>query len=248
MRCFHIILASLMANSAYAGLAARSSNTHSDIKSPEPEPETFNGYAGQPPNIRPSIEPGAKNTIDPTLHEIGQQTGSASTLHRRQKSSAKVLCHVQNLQPVPRESIVTLQKWQYSLATGQNSAPWSCTQVACKYNTGVWLCNDNMWQVTVNSITISYHMNDILDEEGCTTSGNHDSIQGQAFSNDNYNVIVGWDPCLQEIPEEDINLGKNIAYTPQTRVISVKKLTISQSKSSALLLGWYWDFTLHISV
>ncbi|XXH04093.1 hypothetical protein Hte_010504 [Hypoxylon texense] len=204
MRYPNLVLASFMANGICANLIH--GNILDDTKSAKPE--ISNGYA---------VELGLNEIIDTTVHMIDRQIHGTSpdllperlrrTLRPMSRSvSSKVYCHIPNSQPAPRQSIETLRSWACSLMQTEKLGPWECRQVACKYNTAIWLCNDNNDQADVNTITVSRHVDDILNERDCETSGDEDSIQGQAFSNENYNVIVSWDSCAVANPSEDINV------------------------------------------
>ncbi|KAI1653830.1 hypothetical protein F4813DRAFT_240868 [Daldinia decipiens] len=153
---------------------------------------------------------GIKKTFNGTIQEIDMQIRNLNpdfswehfqSMTRRQdkpprkRITEKVLCHVQNLPPASRVAIEKSRDWLNSLATGLSVDAQRCTKFSCMENAAVWFCNDNLWWIQQNSITLADHINDILDEPDCAISGNDNLIQGQAFDGGDYNIIVNADQC-----------------------------------------------------
>ncbi|KAI8965209.1 hypothetical protein F5Y11DRAFT_313303 [Daldinia sp. FL1419] len=174
-----------------------------------PRAEMFNGLAVAPLTIRGVVDSdGTEKTFNGTIQEIDMQIRdlnpsfsweSFQSATRRQyetvekRRTEKVLCHVQNLPPASRTAIEKNRDWLNSIATEMSVDAQRCSKFSCMDNAAVWFCNDNLWWIQQNSITLADHVGMILGEPDCETSSNHNMIQGQAFDGDGYNIIVNAD-------------------------------------------------------
>ncbi|KAI0383419.1 hypothetical protein F5Y04DRAFT_279124 [Hypomontagnella monticulosa] len=167
---------------------------------------SLNGRTVAPFVIRGIIDSsGIEKTFNGTIQEIDAQirslnpdfswerfqpsaqgTRSVSTQFKRQKL---------NLPPAPRKGIESTRDWLNNLASSLSVSAQQCTKFSCTGNTALWFCNDNLGWIGRNSIVLATHVDSILNEPGCTTSGNNDLIQGQSFDLDNYNIIINGDQC-----------------------------------------------------
>ncbi|OTB10204.1 hypothetical protein K445DRAFT_309720 [Daldinia sp. EC12] len=175
------------------------------------EDEIFNGLIVAPLIIQGVVGSDAvEKTFNGTIQEIETQIRNLNpdftwedflrvTRHElkqlRKRRTEKVLCHVQNLPPASRAAIEKNRDWLNSLATELSVDAQRCTKFSCIENAAVWFCNDNLQWIQQNSITIADHIDNILDEPDCVTSGNDNLIQGQAFDGGGYNIIVNADQC-----------------------------------------------------
>lgn len=65
--------------------------------------------------------------------------------------------------------------------------------MSCQYSSGIYLCNDNLHDITIDNSLIGSYAMDILNNASCSSypgSDNH-QVQGQAFDAGSWNVIVG---------------------------------------------------------
>ncbi|KAI0853073.1 hypothetical protein F5Y00DRAFT_257726 [Daldinia vernicosa] len=174
----------------------------------------FNGLTVAPLVIEGVVDSdGIKKTFNGTIQEIDMQIRNINPdfswehfqpVTRRQdkplesqplrrRRTEKVLCHVQNLPPASKAAIEKNRDWLNSLATELSVDAQRCTKFSCMENAAVWFCNDNLWWIQQNSITLADHIDDILGEQACAISGDDNLIQGQAFDGDDYNIIVNAD-------------------------------------------------------
>ncbi|KAI2638643.1 hypothetical protein GGS26DRAFT_587411 [Hypomontagnella submonticulosa] len=199
-----------MATGVYAHQAGGDTD---DIATPL-DTASFNGRTVAPLVIRGIVDStGVEKTLSGTIQEIDAQirslnpefswerfqpstqgTQSASVRFKRQ-SLGQVFCHVQNLPPAPRKGIESTRDWLNNLASGLSVDAQHCTKFSCTGNTALWFCNDNLEWIKRNSIVLATHVDRILNEPGCTTSGNNDLIQGQSFDWEHYNIIINGDQC-----------------------------------------------------
>ncbi|KAI1641986.1 uncharacterized protein F4817DRAFT_354287 [Daldinia loculata] len=202
LSCFSLVATGLRAN-----LMSGSRGYDANL----PGAETFNGLTVAPLVIEGVVDSdGIKKTFNGTIQEIDIQIRNLNpdfswehfqSMTRRQdkplrkRRTEKVLCHVQNLPPASRVAIEKNRDWLNSLATGLSVDAQRCTKFSCIENAAVWFCNDNLWWIQQNSITLADHIDDILGELDCSISGNDNLIQGQAFDGDDYNIIVNADQC-----------------------------------------------------
>ncbi|KAI0891169.1 hypothetical protein F4806DRAFT_483842 [Annulohypoxylon nitens] len=173
--------------------------------------ERFNGQGVTPLVIRGTIEPGGKErSFSGTIQEIDSQirsinpdfswkkfqpSGRNFVGSPRKRSIDKILCHVQNLPPAPRDGIDATINWLNNLATELQVSGNQCTKFSCQKNTAFWFCNDNPWWIQQNSITLATYVTSIANETACETSGDQNLIQGQAFDTGGFNVIINGDNC-----------------------------------------------------
>ncbi|KAI1819855.1 hypothetical protein F4861DRAFT_543510 [Xylaria intraflava] len=73
--------------------------------------------------------------------------------------------------------------------------PANCARVSCSYSSGIWFCNDNPQPISVPCRTFGDRAFDIV--EKCYAFGNFptDSVHGQAFDTDGWNVFVAGTDC-----------------------------------------------------
>ncbi|KAI1211475.1 uncharacterized protein F4807DRAFT_390568 [Annulohypoxylon truncatum] len=203
----HLSYLGLIALGIYAALA--SDSEHDEV--PSSDIEFFNGRRVAPLMIRGVIEPGgAERSFNGTIEEIESQIRGINPTFSwkefrpskrnvvespRKRQLSKILCHVQNLQPAPRDGIDALVNWLNQIASELPVDGNRCTKYSCQKNAALWFCNDNPWWIQQNSITLANYVTAIADDTDCETSGNKDLIQGQAFDTGGFNVIINGDNC-----------------------------------------------------
>ncbi|KAI0004066.1 hypothetical protein F4779DRAFT_621538 [Xylariaceae sp. FL0662B] len=171
MRYLHGCLLGLMAIDVRASL---NSDNHAPLDARSSGSGRFDNYIIAPLVIRGAIEQGGiERNFTGTIQEIDAQirqinpeftwenfqpsTGNQPNPPRK-RNRVKVLCHVQNLPPAPRNGVEANKDWLNNLAI---SLPVS--------------------------LNLAQHLDAILETEDCATSGNRDLIQGQSFDSANYN-------------------------------------------------------------
>ncbi|KAI1087514.1 hypothetical protein F5B19DRAFT_475222 [Rostrohypoxylon terebratum] len=173
--------------------------------------ELFNGRSVAPLVIRGAIgQGGEEKSFSGTVQEIDSQVRSINpdgswkefqisgrdfVNTPRKRSLDKILCHVQDLAPAPRDGIDATINWLTDLATELQVSGNQCTKMSCQKNTAFWFCNDNPWWIQQNSITLGTYVTMIANETACETSGDQNLIQGQAFDTGGFNVIINGDNC-----------------------------------------------------
>ncbi|KAI1759099.1 hypothetical protein GGR53DRAFT_471679 [Hypoxylon sp. FL1150] len=68
-----------------------------------------------------------------------------------------------------------------------------CSRISCSYDSGIFFCNDNDKPLQVNCGRWPQYAQDIVNK--CTTDDPSEHVKGQQFSDDNWNVIVGYSKC-----------------------------------------------------
>ncbi|KAJ4313268.1 hypothetical protein N0V84_009496 [Fusarium piperis] len=77
---------------------------------------------------------------------------------------------------------------------GLDDGPYKCARISCSYNSAIWLCNDNDTPLRVRCGDLEPFIRKIVDD--CYTWGfGEPMVQGQIFTNENWNVILGKDKC-----------------------------------------------------
>ncbi|KAI0379516.1 hypothetical protein F5Y04DRAFT_259889 [Hypomontagnella monticulosa] len=72
------------------------------------------------------------------------------------------------------------------------AGPRVCTRISCSYKSGIFWCNDNKHDITIDCADWSSYSQDILDK--CQTNDNQ--IAGQEFStSDKWNILIGRGNC-----------------------------------------------------
>ncbi|KAI0526015.1 hypothetical protein F5B22DRAFT_642172 [Xylaria bambusicola] len=92
-----------------------------------------------------------------------------------------------------RQGISYLHKIHGDCVNGPG--PGNCSRVSCSYNSGIWFCNDNPQPMSVPCSTFGDRAWDII--EKCYAYGDfpNDSVHGQVFDKDGWNVIVAGADC-----------------------------------------------------
>ncbi|KAI0459602.1 hypothetical protein F5B21DRAFT_499282 [Xylaria acuta] len=92
-----------------------------------------------------------------------------------------------------RQGITYLHKVHGNCTNGPG--PGNCGRVSCSYGSGIWFCNDNPHPMSVPCSTFGDRAWDIV--EKCYAFGNFptDSVHGQAFDIEGWNVIVAGTDC-----------------------------------------------------
>ncbi|KAM0421487.1 hypothetical protein ACHAPT_010660 [Fusarium lateritium] len=77
---------------------------------------------------------------------------------------------------------------------GLDDGPAKCARISCSYNSAIWLCNDKNTPLRVRCRDLEPFIKKIVDD--CYTwSFWEPLVQGQLFSNEKWNVILGKDKC-----------------------------------------------------
>ncbi|KAI1077481.1 hypothetical protein F5B20DRAFT_551368 [Whalleya microplaca] len=171
------------------------------IKRGGPEME-FNGTLQEVERQIRSIEPDF--TWEKRRRELGED---AAPISKRDDETPKIVCNVGGDPNQAGAYLESLKKSQDHLhvvkyctveSTANDTSPATCIRVACDDNAGVWVCNDGKAK-SVECNSVATYVQDII--EHCNNTqrvNNHEYtfVRGQAFSNTNYNVMVGYvDDC-----------------------------------------------------
>ncbi|KAI0543070.1 hypothetical protein GGR58DRAFT_7818 [Xylaria digitata] len=92
-----------------------------------------------------------------------------------------------------RQGISYLHKIHGECTNGPG--PGNCSRVSCSYHSGIWFCNDNPHPMSVPCSTFGDRAWDIIQK--CYSFGDFpdDSVHGQIFDTDGWNVIVAGAHC-----------------------------------------------------
>ncbi|KAI1073426.1 hypothetical protein F5B20DRAFT_574803 [Whalleya microplaca] len=69
----------------------------------------------------------------------------------------------------------------------------NCGRPSCGYHSAIYWCNDNDYPVDIPCEFWTEYTQDILDK--CLVDDPAQQVKGQAFDDDNWNIIVGWGDC-----------------------------------------------------
>ncbi|KAI0969932.1 hypothetical protein F4678DRAFT_462740 [Xylaria arbuscula] len=148
----------------------------------------------------------------PTLQQIEAQireinptfTWSANELGLREGArdpslfESDIFCAIPWDQPFAsvfhiRQGISYLRKIHGDCTNGPG--PGNCGRVSCSYSSGIWFCNDNPHPMSVPCSTFADRAWDIVQK--CYSFGDFptDSVYGQVFDTDGWNVIVAGTDC-----------------------------------------------------
>ncbi|KAI2623640.1 hypothetical protein GGS21DRAFT_541385 [Xylaria nigripes] len=92
-----------------------------------------------------------------------------------------------------RQGIEYLHKIHDNCTIGPG--PANCSRVSCSYSSGIWFCNDNPQPISVPCSTFGDRASEIVTK--CYAYGHFptDSVHGQAFDTDGWNVYVAGVDC-----------------------------------------------------
>ncbi|KAJ6261649.1 hypothetical protein Dda_2447 [Drechslerella dactyloides] len=95
------------------------------------------------------------------------------------------------------------------------AGPRTCERVSCSNKAAIFLCNDNNYEINIPCNTVADGAEAILNE--CSIRPNVNSIKGQFFANENYNVVVRFDGNRSQLfgshlESFDHNMGSYLVY------------------------------------
>ncbi|PYI14289.1 hypothetical protein BO86DRAFT_99954 [Aspergillus japonicus CBS 114.51] len=131
-------------------------------------------------NVTQSLE---AREADAEVHRI---------LQKRNKSN--LLCDIEGDHSETATYTWITKGIQYLLALDGvckvGAGPGTCARISCSYDSGIYLCNDNAWEIEPKCSYLATYAEDIM-----TQCYDGMYINGQEFDTDNYNVIVAGDLC-----------------------------------------------------
>ncbi|KAK7747904.1 hypothetical protein SLS53_001156 [Cytospora paraplurivora] len=108
----------------------------------------------------------------------------------------QILCDVQGYVAVDKvdDNIAHLRDLSGDATLGHQEGGGWCYRYSCSYESGIYGCNDNQYDVNVSWSTLADYAQNVKDN--CTKEledgkAHWKVIQGQAFDSDGWNVIVG---------------------------------------------------------
>ncbi|KAI1326794.1 hypothetical protein F5Y16DRAFT_410729 [Xylariaceae sp. FL0255] len=78
---------------------------------------------------------------------------------------------------------------------GLGPGPGNCGRISCSYGSAIYWCNDNNHFVQYNCSAFAAYANNIVDQCSYVDQMNNLYCWGQAFDDQNFNVMVGMDSC-----------------------------------------------------
>ncbi|KAI1180656.1 hypothetical protein F4777DRAFT_573886 [Nemania sp. FL0916] len=150
------------------------------------------------PSFTWSLEPETESETEASLATAADNDNDTSSSSSGNGNSDGVSCHV-GANPAfasvyhIRQGINYLHKIHGNCTIGPG--PGNCSRVSCSYQSGIWFCNDNPYPKSVPCSTFGDRAADIIYD--CYAHGHFpiDSVQGQAFAPDGWNVIVAGAKC-----------------------------------------------------
>ncbi|KAI1294521.1 hypothetical protein F5Y03DRAFT_399453 [Xylaria venustula] len=136
--------------------------------------------------------------INPAFAWSANEFGSRRDVSDPSLSEGEILCDLPWDPPFAsvyhiRQGISHLRKIHGDCTNGPG--PGNCGRVSCSYSSGIWFCNDNPHPMSVPCSTFGDRASDII--EKCYSFGDFptDSVYGQAFDTDGWNVIIAGADC-----------------------------------------------------
>ncbi|KAH8673767.1 hypothetical protein BX600DRAFT_433381 [Xylariales sp. PMI_506] len=124
-------------------------------------------------------------------------TQNGATVTQVQRSKSSIFCHVGGGGEINTDTIADGVQYLKSIG-GQcqvPAGPRKCARVSCSYDAGIWLCNDNTWNIEPLCSYVATYVQDLLDKCQVTAKNGVEDVEGQEFDTNGYNVIVGYAEC-----------------------------------------------------
>ncbi|RHZ53257.1 uncharacterized protein CDV56_105933 [Aspergillus thermomutatus] len=139
---------------------------------------------------------------------LGQNDSSLSARDIEERNKSGVICNIPGDKGGRCSTVTIMQGIDYlkglTGVCGVAAGPRVCARISCSYNAAIWLCNDNAWYIQPSCSYLGTYAEDIVStcahvdfNSGTKGWGTQwsDTVNGQEFDTDNYNVIVGVDSC-----------------------------------------------------
>ncbi|PYH40792.1 uncharacterized protein BP01DRAFT_192925 [Aspergillus saccharolyticus JOP 1030-1] len=134
--------------------------------------------------------------LDFNLTQSVEAREADAEVHRflQKRNKSNLLCNIEGDHSETANYDWITQGIQYLLALDGvckvGAGPSTCARISCSYDSGIYLCNDNAWEIEPKCSYLATYAEDIM-----TQCYDGMYINGQEFDTDNYNIIVAGELC-----------------------------------------------------